>query len=70
MSESSLSLAEALPLEIHRVQDMIPEYESVPFGSIAAQLMKTDIEKAHKAMMEQDVVAMIEVYNDLKGYKY
>lgn len=64
------SLAELLPKEIARVQEMIPEYESVPMGFIAANEMKQDIAKAHKAMMEQDLTTMIEVYKNLKQYSY
>lgn len=65
-----MTLGEALPLEIARVQEMIPEYEAAPMGFIAAGLMKADIAKAHKAMMEGDLPTMIAVYKDLKEYSY
>lgn len=69
-ANESLTLGEALLLEITRVQKMIAEYEAVPMGFIAAGLMKADIAKAHKAMMEGDLLTMIAVYQDLKEYHY
>lgn len=62
------TLADALPREIQRVQELIPLYESVPMGFIAASMMRTSIAKAHAAMMAGDLVEMIRVYEDLKGY--
>lgn len=64
----SETLADALPREIERVQELIPIYESVPMGHIAASLMRASIRAAHSAMMAGDVVAMIQVFKDLKGY--
>lgn len=63
------SLAEELPKEIERVQELIPIYMSVPLGFIAAGMMKESIRQAHAAMMAGDVVAMLMVYEDLKGYE-
>ena len=63
------SLAETLPQEIARVQELIKDYESVPIGHIAASLMKQDIAKAHTAMMAGDLVGMIAAYEELKGYE-
>ena len=62
------TLADALPSEIERVQDMIPIYESVPMGHIAAGLMRASIKDAHRAMVSGDVVAMLAAHEDLKGY--
>jgi hypothetical protein len=63
------TLADALPREIERVQELIPLYKSVPMGFIAASLMQQSIKQAHAAMMAGDLVAMLRVYNDLKGYE-
>ena len=63
------TLADALPKEIERVQELIPIYMSVPMGFIAAGMMKESIRKAHAAMMAGDVVEMLRVYEDLKGYE-
>ena len=64
----TVSLAEALPREIERVQELIPMYESVSMGFIAASMMRESIKQAHAAMMAGDVVAMLRCYGDLKGY--
>jgi len=63
------TLAEALPKEIERVQELIPLYQSVPMGFIAAGFMKESIRRAHAAMMAGDVVAMLRTLEDLKGYE-
>lgn len=69
--EQTESLTEALPKEIERVQEMIPAYESIgPAGGFAVASMKNDIRAAHAAMMSGDVVAMLQVYESLKGYTY
>ena len=62
------TLGDALPYEIERVQEIIKLYEEVPMGHIAAAIMKQDIQRAHKAMMEEDLVEMIAVYKDLQAY--
>ncbi|WP_182342702.1 hypothetical protein [Comamonas koreensis] len=63
------SLGDALPQEIQRVQELIPMYESVQMGFIAGGLMRESIRAAHEAMIAGDVVAMLQAYGDLKGYK-
>lgn len=63
------SLGEALPSEIERVQELIKQYESVPMGHIAASMMKADVKKAHDAMINGDIVGMVAVYAELKGYE-
>lgn len=72
MSEPNdiMTLGEALPKEIERVQEMIPAYESAPLGFIAAGFMKADIQRAHRAMIEGDLPTMIAVYQSLKEYSY
>jgi hypothetical protein len=68
MSDDTSTLADALPREIERVQELIPMYESVLMGFIAAGMMRESIRQAHAAMVSGDVVAMLRVYEDLKGY--
>lgn len=62
------SLADALPLEIERVQELISIYMSVPMGHLAASMMKASIKQAHQSMMEGDLVGMLRACDDLKGY--
>jgi hypothetical protein len=65
----SETLADALPREIERVQELITIYESVPMGFLAASMMRQSIKQAHAAMMAGDVVAMLRCHEDLKGYE-
>lgn len=64
----SETLADALPREIERVQDLIPIYESVPMGHLAAVMMRNSIKEAHQAMVGGDVVGMLSSLKDLQGY--
>jgi hypothetical protein len=62
------SLADALPREIERVQELLPLYDAIPTGIFAATMMRNSIKAANAAMVAGDVVAMIRCYEDLKGY--
>jgi hypothetical protein len=63
------TLADALPREIERVQEIIREYETIPSGHIAASFMKQDVKKALEAMMSGDLPGMLVAYESLKGYE-
>lgn len=64
------TLGDALPSEITRVRDdVLPLYLEIGQpGMLAAMMMRASLDRASKAMIEGDVVAMIECYQDLKGY--
>ena len=64
------SLGEALPKEMARVRDQVmPPYQAIgPSGLLALTLMRRDLDDAAKAMAEGDVVEMIRVYQELKGW--
>lgn len=64
----SESLGTALPAEMARVREIIPIYDSVPMGFIAASMMRADLDRAAKALAEGDVIEMLRVYESLKGY--
>lgn len=70
MSEQIDPLGDALPREIARVRDkVLPAYLEIgPAGAFAASLMRADLDRASKAMIEGDIVAMVQVYESLKGY--
>jgi len=67
----SETLGDALPREIARVRDeVLPEYVAIgSAGAIASAMMRQSLDRASKAMIEGDVVAMIRAYEDLKGYE-
>lgn len=69
MSET-LSLAEALPLEMARVRDKVmPAYLAIgPAGGFVLHMMRVELDAATKAIMEGDTVAMIRLYESLKGF--
>lgn len=61
------TLADALPQEIQRCQKLLQVYKSIgPVGQFGYVMIQADINEAHKAMMEGDVVAMIRCYQKLK----
>lgn len=65
------TLGDALPREMARVRDeVIPAYEAIgPAGGFALAGMRADLDAAAKALAEGDVVAMLRVYESLKGWK-
>lgn len=64
------TLADALPEEIQRCQQLLVEYAAIgPAGAFASMMIRADIAAAHKAMMDGDVVEMIRAYEALKGCK-
>lgn len=64
----SMSLAEALPKEMARVRDhVLPTYQEIgDVGRFALAMIRLDLDRAAKAMMEGDLPAMIEAYQNLK----
>lgn len=63
------TLGDALPREMARVRELIPIYESVPMGHIAAAGMRSDLDAAARALAEGDVAQMIRVHESLKGWR-
>ena len=62
------SLADALPREIERVQELLPLYDEIPTGIFASTMMRNSINAALAALAHGDVLAMLRCYGDLKGY--
>jgi hypothetical protein len=64
------TLGSELPKEMARVRDeVLPEYLAIgPSGAFAAAMMRADLDRAAKAMIEGDVVEMLRAYESLKGY--
>jgi hypothetical protein len=63
-------LGDALPAEMARVRDeVMPAYVAIgPAGAFALAGMRADLDAAAKAMIEGDTIAMIRVYDSLKGW--
>jgi hypothetical protein len=66
----SETLGTALPKEMARVRDhVMPAYIEIgPAGAFALAMMRADLDRAAKAMIEGDVVEMLRAYESLKGY--
>lgn len=62
------TLADSLPEEIERCQELLTQYAAIgPAGNFGAMMIRKDIAAAHKAMIEGDVVAMIRAHEALKN---
>lgn len=69
MTETVMSLGEALPAEQARVRELLEQYVEIgPPGAFAAAMMRQSLANAEKAAISGDVVAMIRAYEDLKGF--
>jgi hypothetical protein len=62
------SLGTALPREMARVRELLPIYDGVPRGFIAAGMMRADLDGAAKALAEGDVIEMLRRHENLKNY--
>lgn len=69
-NSSNSSLGTDLPKEMARVRDeVMPAYQAIgPAGTLALAMMRADLDAAAQAMAEGDVVAMLRVYESLRGY--
>lgn len=65
------TLGDDLPKEMARVRDvLIPAYEKCGIGGApAVALMRADLDRAAKAMIEGDIVEMVRIYKALKEWK-
>jgi hypothetical protein len=64
------TLADALQAEIRRVRDeVLPSYLEIgPRGAFAVRGMRADLDRATKALAEQDATACLAVYLSLQGW--
>lgn len=65
----SNTLGDELPRQMARVRDeLLPAYDSIPAGALAATLMRADLDAAAKAMAEGDIVAMVRICKKLQSW--
>ena len=69
--EETKNLMDGLLEEMNRVREIIAEYESLPNGAggFAAAIMKADIKRTEKSISDNDVVAMLREYSQLKTWE-
>jgi hypothetical protein len=64
------TLGDELPRQQSRVRELIGVYRSIgPPGYFAAALMEDALKRADKAVMEQDIVAMVRICKELQEFK-
>lgn len=64
----SLSLAEALPLEMRRVRFAIYEYLAIGRGGLpAAAMMEAELRRAEEVLGTDDVIKMLQVHEILQA---
>lgn len=66
------NLIEGLQRQMNRVREIIKEYEHPALngaGTLAATLMKLDIDKAEKAIATGDTIQMMVCYTTLESYE-
>ena len=64
------SVGKEIQNEIRRVRDdLIPAYNALPnrVGLFGATLIRQALDRAAKALAEDDVVAIVQSYEELKG---
>ena len=66
--KTETTIGDQLPKEIERCQELLGIYKSLgPVGVFGHAMISADIAEAHKAMMEGDLVGMVQAYEKLKG---
>lgn len=64
------TLGDELPRQQARVRALIGIYRSIgPAGDFAVALMEDALQRADKAAIEGDIVAMVRIYKELQEFK-
>lgn len=67
MGKINKSLGEAFPEEIERCKELIVAYREIgPAGQFGLVMLEDLVEKAEKANIDQDVIAMVRLYPELQ----
>jgi hypothetical protein len=70
VTAAAQSLGEALPVEIARVSRLAERYAKIgPSGAAARALMRQDVDRACRAIAEQDIVEMLRAYASLRDWQ-
>lgn len=65
-----MTLADAIPREQARVREVLGHYKELgPVGAFGAAMIEKTLRDADRAIMDDDIVAMIKVYNELMDIK-
>lgn len=62
------SLGEDFPKEQARVRELLEDYKAIgPSGAFGALMIEQVLQRAEKAAISGDVVAILKAYEELKG---
>lgn len=61
------SVGEDFPKELQRVRELVPLYDAIPTGAFGAMMLRQVLDRAEKAAISGDIVAMLASYQELKG---
>lgn len=62
------SVGEAILVELKRNRELLQMYKDIgPAGSFGYAMINMDIDAAEKALAENDVIAILQSYEKLKG---
>lgn len=65
-----VNLADGMIVELARCQELLSQYEGIgPAGQFGAAMIRNTILRAQEASIRGDVVAMLGLYQELKGCK-
>lgn len=70
MTDDIDTLSKALPREQARVRELLVAYKELgPNGAFGAAMIEQDLQRADKAIISGDLVAMITAYKELRDCK-
>ena len=64
-----MNLIEGIQKECNRVREIIPMYKAIGIpGAFGVTMMEASIERAERAVANDDMVAMVRAYKDLESH--
>ena len=61
------NLMEGLLSELNRVREVKAMYDAIPQGKFGSMMIQQDIDRAEKAIKDNDVIEMVKAYKKLQG---
>lgn len=63
------NLMEGVMAELRRCRDLLRAYEAIPTGAFGAHLIRQAIREAEDAIASDDIIRLIQAYENLKGFQ-
>lgn len=64
-----MNLIEGLQEEMNRVREIVTEYEAIPAGRFAAEMMKNAIKQAEETIATGDTIEMMRSLKSLQSFE-